>query len=400
MKLPDMDSLFNSKIFNLKIFNTLKGKIILIALNFILNTVALVFFMLKIAYPYHRTIAVLIYGASWVPFILAIPRKRHEVKLIRRYAFEILLVLGSLVTLWLILTIFPAKDFSMLLSDKHELEKKTGQEMILAPNYIQKLDESEKKFLKEVNGTELSLVSADKKQKIIEAWAEYISYFTALDRILDDNRYFYQLNYLQYTELHERSFLLAYSSFTALYSSSLDILKNTKDIEYIGPLLDEENPALDIPYGAYFRMKSSVIDPGNFVRANAGYAYLATIDDEKLTVLKRSSEKEYLEITSYYGKDIDIRVDAGADYLEKNLFKTWFPVQKEVSEYLGDTRIPVKYDVLIKQEDIDRVKPLLRISGKKKLVYQQCRPSRLLEAYSDLCLKPVDIGPIFQRNSP
>jgi hypothetical protein len=358
-KMPILKSILDSKIFNLKIFDTLKGKILLIVFNFFSNITALMFFMLKIAYPYHRTIAALIYGISWIPLVLAIPRKRHEVKFIRRYAFEIMLVLGSLVTLWIILTVFPAKDFSMLLSDKAELSKKINQEIIFAEKYTEKLDESEKIFLKEVKGVDLANIDSEKKMAIIEAFAEYMRYYLALDKILDDNRYFYQLNYLEYKELNEKSFVLAYSSFTALYSSSLNILKNTKDIEYLEPLLNEENPILEIPKDSYLKLKTAIADPANLVQANAGYAYLLTINQPKLSTLKDYSINDYSIIFSYYGKDMEFRLDGSADYLEKNLFKTWFPIQKEVSEYMGDTKIPVKYEVLIKQEDIDKLKPFL-----------------------------------------
>jgi hypothetical protein len=315
--------------------------------------------MLKIAYPYHRIIAVLIYGISWLPFIFAILRKRYEIKLIRRYAFEIMLVLGSLITLWIILAIFPAKDFSMLMSDKAELSKKINSEIIYAEKYTEKLDESEKMFINEIKDINLANADSQKRQAIVEAWAEYLRYYLALDKILDDNRYFYQLNYHEYKELNEKSFVLAYSSFTALYSSSLNLLKNTKDIEYIEPLLNEENSLLEIPKDSYLKLKIAIADPANLIQANAGYVYLATINQLRLAKLKESSINYYSIIRSYYGKDMEFRVDGSADYLEKNLFKTWFPIQKKVSEYMGDTKIPVKYDVLIKQEDIDKLKPLL-----------------------------------------
>ena len=335
------------------------SKRLLFLISFICDIISIVILMLKLFYPYNRWIAFSIYGLSFVPIILLLKKKRAGTNYFKKHSFEILWILGSLTVLWIIVSLFPIDRFDTLTANKDELEDKIDQEIIILEKYTDKLEESEQIFAAEIKNIDLKSLSFERKQMIKEKWAVYMSYFIAIDKILDDNKYFYQIDVTRYKELNEKSFVLAYTSFVTLYSSAIQTLNNTKDISFIDSLLNEEDYYFEIPAESYTRLKTMVANPTNFVQTTAGMAYLNTIEQKNLIDLKQKAKQRYEELAVFSKDNLKHRFDAGLYFFEKNVFVTWFPVQKSVSIFMGDTKIPVRYESLVTQEDINKVKQLL-----------------------------------------
>jgi len=335
-----------------------KKRLILIVLSFIPSIIAITVFMMRFFYPYHRIIALFFYILGWIPFLLSLHSKKQGT-FIQKHKSKIFYSLLSIIILWAILSIFPANNFEILKTDKILLEEKLNSEIPLAENYIEKLHESENKLLNEISEINLATASIEKRNQILILWAEYIQYFSVLDKIIQDNKYFYQISYIKNKELNEKSFILAYSPFVAIYSSSLNILNVTEKIEFVDTLLNEKNIELNLPENSYLIIKKKVADPSNILQTNAGRVYLKIITQKEISELNNKASENYLRLLPFVTTDIQYRLGGAMSYFENKVFIPWFPVQKEVAETIGDTKIPLRTIPLITNQEIQELKKTL-----------------------------------------
>jgi hypothetical protein len=333
----------------------------LISLSFVINIIAITILMLKIFYPYYRVIAITIYLIGWIPFILSLKTEdKTKIKFLKRNKKTIAIFIISIITLSIILVIFPIDDITLLKEDKEILKEKLIIEQKYAENYIIQIEKAEKKFLNEIEGISLNNLEKDKKQKIKEKWGIYFDYFIKINTLTENNKYFYQISYIKYRELNEQSFMIAYSSFMTSQISVMNIINTTKEIEFIESLLNEENIEYGIPENTYFEINKRMADPSNIIQANAGYAYLQTINQDSLNNLKQISKDKYNQFIRYANKAPELKIKTLVTYFEKNSFKTWFPIQKTASEMIGDTKIPARQIPLISLSQIEKIKENLQ----------------------------------------
>jgi hypothetical protein len=164
----------------------------LIVLSYVVNITALSILMLKVLYPYHRTLAFVVYGISWAIFIyeliMALSKKYNEhKKVLLRWLPFLVISLGLFVTLWMILSFFPVDNFEMAKADKIALTEKMNSEQVYAENYIQKLRETEKLLLGQIKSNSLSALTLEDKNKTRELWQDYLNYSLALEDITNEN---------------------------------------------------------------------------------------------------------------------------------------------------------------------------------------------------------------------
>lgn len=339
----------------------MKKKIIrLVLISYTINIVALAILMLKVFYPYYRSVAFCIYGISWAIFIyvlvITLSKKYYEHKrTLLSYLPVFFIFLGSLLTLWVILNLFPVNSLKIFQADKVLLQEKMRSDQIYTENYIQKIEETKNKFVEQIKSNSLDSLTPEQKLKTKEFWRDYLSYFIALEEVVDQYRYFYQINYLTDRLLNEQGFMLAYSAFLANYSSSLDLIKEVQSTPLTKTLLNEQDLSYSIPQNAYLEIEKKLLKPENIMQATAGYVFLKTIKRDGLSLLKKESDKNYKNIIIKTGKNPDINLRAAIDYFEKTMFVGWFPVQKEVSKMMGDTKIPLGKKVMVDEEKIKQM---------------------------------------------
>lgn len=335
---------------------------ILIISSFLFNLVSVIVLMLRFGYPYYRILALGIYLLGYLPVIYSwkyAEKKSSKLDFVKRYYLVIITVAISLVFLWFIITLFPLDNFEILNSDKAKLEERIDLELFYLENYIIHMEEAEEKLISDMEGLNLSNLSYEEKEILISDWASYLSYIDVLNNILENNRYFYQINYIENRKLNEKSFVAGYSSFITIYDSVLNIISAGEKVEFIETILNEENSDEGIPERSYFNLKKIATNPQTGVQAHVGRVYLETINQESLKKLKEISMEKYSSITSRIGESIEIGFLGAISYFEENTFVAWFPAQKEVAELVGNTNIPVRHIELIKKEDIDKIKHYL-----------------------------------------
>lgn len=337
-----------------------KRTICLVIVSFVTNIIALAILMMKIFYPYQRIIAFIIYGVSWIIFFYALKtilfkKYKKNRQFLLKWMPLIFIFIGLLLTLWIIFNLFPLNSFEIAKADKIALTEKMDSDQIYAENYIKKLRETEKLLTNQIKSNSLSALDPGDKNKTRDLWRDYLSYFRALEEITEQYRYFYQINYLTDRSLNERSFMLAYSAFLANYSSSLNLVEQIEAFPLSETLLNEGISSHEIPENSYYKIQKGMIKPENIVQTVSGWEYMQRIKQKNLEKLMEYSKEDYKNIIAKTGKNFNINYNSAVDYFEKNMFKGWFPIQKETAKKIGDTKIPLSNSVFI---DIDKIKQI------------------------------------------
>jgi hypothetical protein len=179
-------------------------------------------------------------------------------------------------------------------------------------------------------------------------WSEYYKYDLVTD--LDE---------------HAKSYFPGYAAWMVQYRQGLRFLDLTLDNPSMEVILDEPVASYDIPKGSYADLKFNLIHVKSIARMYAGTGYCRSLrdplnflgkDERTATFLGKivRYEREAELITRRHGGEqllgngLDITKDAG--------FKVWFPLQKEVAEWMGDTKVKRLHQELISREQIEEMR--------------------------------------------
>lgn len=326
-----------------------------------LNLLALCVLMLKIAYPYSRAIAFILYGLSWGVFWYLLRKRilsgyREHKKFFKKYSRQLAASAVALISIGIGISLFPMDDFRMVSADKRFLDEKILHDKVYAEKYIQKLKEMEMALFNQIGDGSPDSMRGDHKEAIKETWRDYLNYSLSLEEIVDQYKYFYQINYVTDKSLNERSFMLAYACHVANYSSYLNLVHFVEAHAMVEAVLNEESSEQGIPKNAYYKIQKIILNPDNMTEVFFGRAYMESIHQDALADLKQYSEDNFRNIAQKTGKNPDIHFNGALDYFEKNMFKAWFPVQKDVAERMGDTKIPLSSKNFIDREMIGKIR--------------------------------------------
>jgi len=340
--------------------------ILLFFLGLLINISALTIVMMKFLYPFHRWVSLLLYIVSWLIFIyllkkLLYKKFKDNKQKIKKLVLPMSLLTIALCIIWALASMFAVNSIVFLKTDKDILDAKSRSEQVYTEEYIKKLSESEKKLIDTIQTKNIETATVVDKEYIRSLWREYLSYFLALESINNDYKYFYQINLLTEKDLNQRTFMLAYSSFLAKYSSALNIIKTLERGNMWQSFLNEKNIENEIPNNAYTSIQKAVLKPENFIQMIAGRLYMNTIKNPSLEKLKDYSFRNYENILAITGRNADAVVSSAVGYFENKAMITWFPVQKKVAEVIGDTKVPIKNSVMIDSGIIQEIQKGLKV---------------------------------------
>ena len=338
-----------------------KSTILSISLSVFFVAICFAILIFRIAYPYHRILAVSLYLASWIfyifPAIRHLNKRRHKIRKGMSVAYKhygkILAGIGFLLLLYLLLVLFPIGNLTLSKTDVRELDAKVGKDI----RYVQELIESAERKSMDIQDSGLFDISIndsnpDRTALLKEQFADLVDHIIHLDRFIEEYKYFYQINRLRHPELNEKAFLIAYSSYIAKYKILHELTASVGSNDYVEKLLNEELPDLGRG-GLYYELKKCFTAPGSIIRINTGRAYLEYIDvDSPLVAYSKASYDEMFD-----GADHSIEIGLGSlmDRLEVNTMERWLPIQKRVANSLGETRLTQRHEYFITDEQIEKL---------------------------------------------
>lgn len=187
---------------------------------------------------------------------------------------------------------------------------------------------------------------AEDRRRAREIWWSYFEPMLAIDELKSRHSGWYGIDYIRNPGLHARSYGLAYAALCAQVYGGLRLLKAIEGKTIAPSLFDEAMPELGVPAGTFREMRSK----------------LARAQDQSLVPVGARWFNEYIEPhlrSGPVGQKITALVVArrgdvlpemrdssvtpaaanAVDVVKGEAFARWFPLQKEVAEWAGDTRV-------------------------------------------------------------
>lgn len=199
-------------------------------------------------------------------------------------------------------------------------------------------------------------------------WSVYVDHLIAFESWTDSYRKFYLI---ANRERHAEAFLIAYASYVTKFSSGLRFIDRTINNNLYEKKLDDPNPESGLPGGLYARLKWNTIHVKDVSNLLAGYQYYqALMPKYRKLGLTDSAETAWMfnHIDEHYRyaasllkvKTPELFAKNGIDVLQEKSFGIWFPLQRNVSQFMGETRVKRGNRYLITNEQLSRMQRELR----------------------------------------
>lgn len=196
-------------------------------------------------------------------------------------------------------------------------------------------------------GREPRILSREDKLAIWGAWSTVLESEGALDRLYHRSR-----------KGDRQSFALANGAFLAGYRHALRWIELANRNPDLQPILDDAVPELGLPAGTFSRFKFRFLN----IAIATEFAALQAIDRKGgVPELRAAIEEDKAMIWKMgKGKGPAMTLKNALAVMKKTGFKAWFPMQKGVSEWMGDTKVHRRHEHLISSAQIQKLKGVLR----------------------------------------
>ena len=201
-----------------------------------------------------------------------------------------------------------------------------------------------------IGGAERAMLTAAEKEQVREAWSSFLDYLLALDSIGAYHR----------EARGERALVVSYSAFLAQYRGALEMIAAADALPGADAVLNEPVPSIGVPAGTYAKIKLRWLNVSratefaaleSLFRLTRGSSFpdlRTSIDEDSAAVLRAGRLKGPLQTAKNALK-----------IAQSTAFTAWFPVQKGVAEWMGDTKVARVEQFLITPKQIAQLAPKL-----------------------------------------
>ena len=213
-------------------------------------------------------------------------------------------------------------------------------------------------FSQEKNG-EKDLLTRQDKLAIWNTWSSVLDSLAALDTIRSEWKDF---NLFQDKYRRNVSFALTHASFLASYRYALEFIDLSDKNRTLNIILDEAVPELGITVGNFSRFKFRFLNVAaatefsalqviskNFATEDVSKELRMTIDEDSKIIWKMGKGKGHI-----------MTLKNALAVVQKAGFATWFPLQKNVSQWMGDTKVHRKGTHLVSGDQINSLRNRLQ----------------------------------------
>lgn len=202
------------------------------------------------------------------------------------------------------------------------------------------------------------LLSLEQRHTLWGLWQSFLDYEIALESIKNTYGDFVGFKPSEEPERHARLFLTAYAAFLAQYACGLRVVGLAEPVRALHTLLNEEVPEFGIHPGAFARLKWNVIHVASVTLATAGRAVLHLLGPS----IRRHGLRHDPDLAWALGFVRATRKHAtrelasrGAAHFAANTldifrgraFRAWFPVQKRVAQWFGESKLKERTERLV-----------------------------------------------------
>lgn len=200
-----------------------------------------------------------------------------------------------------------------------------------------------------------SALSVDERTILREAWAQLLNSHLELNSVIktvDEDNY--------QTISKEDAFAISYASFLVQYRSAIDFIRALKKIPSADLVLNEPVKELGLEEKMFAKFKFEYLNLAKFAEYSE-YRLESKTVKSVLENLKEGIDEDKTIISNFnkYKGFIYTMKNAGK-MTSRAAFKTYFPVQKNISEWMGDERVARGDKFLINEEQIKAVHKKLK----------------------------------------
>jgi hypothetical protein len=200
----------------------------------------------------------------------------------------------------------------------------------------------------------------EEKALLLSTWGAFFSYFISTEAIRQRYRGFVTAAPTDLVR-HLWGYLLAHTALTTELAHGLVFAHRFAGNEQLEVLLDEPNAEFGVPYRAFASLKEQSIHVATATLLLAGDAYgkeaLPRLQQHKLTEEPEVAwAVQEMKLSSKVARDellwrgVTLFARQAGDVVKDTTLEAVFPVQKNVAEWMGDTRVRRDGKPLIKKE--------------------------------------------------
>jgi hypothetical protein len=206
----------------------------------------------------------------------------------------------------------------------------------------------------------------EQKQTLLTTWAAFFDYFASTEQIRQRYWDFVKVPGLTQPKKHAWGFLLTHGALTTILAHGLTYAELTNGKKQLEVMLDEPSPAYGIPERAFAHFKEKVIHVSTATQLITGDSYREQVRpflsksgalNFKLTswVIQEMKDNSKVAKGKLLKRGPSFFTTAAKDIVVDSTSRAIFPVQKNVAEWLGDTRVRRKGKPLISREQVFKV---------------------------------------------
>lgn len=184
--------------------------------------------------------------------------------------------------------------------------------------------------------------TAEERARIRGFWWAFVEPILELDEIKHRWEHWYGVDYVHHPELHARAYALTYASLSAQVNAGKSLIDRVWQNTRIQRLFDEAMPELGLPEGTFTELRGEMnrARDQSFILIGGGWY------DQWIAA--HITETPLAGLVARLRPELEDQIGAGSlfdtlrnkdEMLRSEAFQAWFPVQRDVATWFGDTRV-------------------------------------------------------------
>ncbi len=201
-------------------------------------------------------------------------------------------------------------------------------------------------------GNSSGMISAPAREEMKTIWKSICDYYLAIESIDSFHRDYPQLT----SDLQKNSFSICRASMLMEYRFALDFIEKAEKIKGLDVVLNDSVPEIGLPSGTYNSFKFRFLNvamASEFAAFEAVSIGYGKSSNSSITKGIRDDSSRIWKFGAWKGEALTLK--NGADILKNTGKKTWFPVQKGISNFAGDAKVYRIHSSLITDKQIEEI---------------------------------------------
>ena len=201
------------------------------------------------------------------------------------------------------------------------------------------------------------MLSREERMTVWHTWQRFLDHMVAL-AFLEQQYAALQEKEIEIAE--KELFLGRYAIFLSQYRYALAFIQIAEEDPNLNTLLNDPVPEIGLPENTYSRLKSeflNVVKGTRFARLDLEYQYGGLSPPEPIARGIEADRAFIWEMGKGTGPLLTLK--NGLRIVQDTGYRAWFPVQKNVAQWMGDTKVWREHQSLITEAQIRALRSLL-----------------------------------------